>query len=90
MAPATAERRTLFPEGRTPLYAQRWDYMPHVTGLYDKLTASRGHSRTWFGGGLMGFELTDCITGWTCLFVDCVCVQTTSRPRQRTTEALAA
>ena len=41
-----------FPDGRTPLYFQRWDYMPHVApvdsaaGFYDKLAARQGHSRT--------------------------------------------
>ncbi|WP_373397678.1 hypothetical protein V8V91_24560 [Algoriphagus halophilus] len=53
--------------------------MPHVApgdfaaGFYDKLESRQGLNRTWFGGGLTGFELTDCITGWTQEFIERVC-----------------
>ncbi|GAB5553390.1 MAG: hypothetical protein Sapg2KO_29810 [Saprospiraceae bacterium] len=68
-----------FPDGEEAIYLQRWDYMPHVApgdfaaGFYDKLEARQGFNRTWFGGGLTGFELTDCITGWTQEFIERVC-----------------
>ena len=68
-----------FPDGEEAIYLQRWDYMPHVApgdfaaGFYDKLEDRQGLNRTWFGGGLTGFELTDCITGWTKEFIERVC-----------------
>nr|WP_282452802.1 AMP-binding protein [Lysobacter sp. CAU 1642] len=68
-----------FTRGHEPLFLQRWDYVPHVApgdlaaGFYERLEARQGLNRTWFGGGLTSFELTDCIVGWTREFIDRVC-----------------
>lgn len=79
---ALAELRAMgasFPAGEEPIFFQRWDYMPHVSpgdfaaGFYDKLELRQGLNRTWFGGGLTAFELTDSITAWTRDFIDRVC-----------------
>ncbi len=52
------------------LHSQQWTYFPHVSsddfasGFYERLDALQGQNRTWFGGSLPAFELTDCVVGW--------------------------
>ncbi|HPE81886.1 MAG TPA: FAD-dependent oxidoreductase [Gammaproteobacteria bacterium] len=75
-----------FTAGREPLFLQRWDYVPHVApgdlaaGFYERLERRQGVNRTWFGGGLTAFELTDCIAGWTCDFIERICGELVNRP----------
>ena len=51
----------------TPLNSDDWAYFPHVpcaavdAGFYSELEAMQGENRTFYCGGLLAFELVECI-----------------------------
>jgi hypothetical protein len=54
---------------------QIWDYFPHVSsenlpGFYEKLATLQGTRRTYYGGGLLNFELVENVTAWSKYLVD--------------------
>jgi len=53
--------------GAEPLNSDDWAYFPHVpcaavdAGFYSELEAMQGENRTFYCGGLLAFELVECI-----------------------------